>query len=530
MTNNRQLREEICSYFEEEPVPPVIHDRLVSTCHNLEPRPRDKKTFRPVWKKIAVSCGTLAAAFVLLCGVNAANPVFAESIPLIGKAFQLYNEYKTTVGTYIGTYEEVAQVNSQAKSDNTQGLFLTLNESYSDGKYVHLTFSMEGASSQILDDLYYLSGRVNATADGQPLEETFVSLYPEENSLLGVVSLPLKEDAADGTTIQLSYQVTDLTRIYSNGGDWEKVPGSFEGQVTVAVDTSHNQTLDQLERNGTIQINWVEATPSYTKIGYTIPFWGFSSYTMAFPRLYLEDGTEITYNLNLSQVPDPDEISRDAEVITGTACFDGLPNGTEKVILRFLEKDLDKYTIQANANSGNPAGVLAESTINLTTGEAVPSNTYLDAGMEYASDYQEDYVSIHWTMPFDDPNMIVLGQSSWQDVTAIPGLFQNGQSLWYVEYNGLLTVEFVTDGPAPEQDQNVTVTNAQDQIIAQGVLSAETAKELTAGGDSYYSWKVTCETSSGNAPQLLDIVTVTLTDQDSGEMTYQRDVRLVWKD
>ena len=38
MTNNRQLREEIHSYFAEEPVPTVIHDRVISTCRNLEPR------------------------------------------------------------------------------------------------------------------------------------------------------------------------------------------------------------------------------------------------------------------------------------------------------------------------------------------------------------------------------------------------------------------------------------------------------------------------------------------------------------
>ena len=67
MTNNRQLREEIHSYFAEEPVPSVIHDRVISTCRNLEPR-HCSKTYRPVWKKMAVSCGALAAAFMLLCG------------------------------------------------------------------------------------------------------------------------------------------------------------------------------------------------------------------------------------------------------------------------------------------------------------------------------------------------------------------------------------------------------------------------------------------------------------------------------
>ena len=521
MTNNRQLREEIHSYFAEEPVPPVIHDRVISTCRNLEPR-HCSKTYRPVWKKMAVSCGALAAAFVLLCGVNAANPAFAESLPLIGKAFRLYNEGKTTVGTYMGTYEEVAQVNSLAVAEDTQGLSLILDESYSDGKYAHLTFSMQGASPQILEDLYYLGGKVTATADGQPLDEAYITLYPEGDTLLGAVSLPLKEDAEDGTSLRLSYQVTNLVRYFDNGGDWEELPGSFEGQLSLTVDTSHNRTLDQMENNGTIQINQVEVTPSYTKISYTIPFWGISSYTMGFPRLYLEDGTEIQYNVNLSQVPSPEEISRDAETISGTACFDGLPNGTQTVILRFLEEDL--------YGKSTGIGVLAETTIDLATGEAAPSKTYLDAGMVFASDYQSHFNSIHWTMPFDDPDMIALGQGAWSSVTAIPGLFQNGQSLWSVEYDGDVTMEFVTDGPAPEQDRNVTVTDAQGEIIAQGVLSADTAEQYTAGGDPYYSWQSTLETAPGTELKLMDTVTVTLTDPDSGETMYQRDVRLVNKD
>lgn len=530
MTNERQLREEIRSYFAEDPVPQVIHDRLVSTCRGLEPRPCHEKSHRPVWRHLAVSCGALAAAFVLLCGVNAANPALAESLPLIGKAFRLYNEDKTTVGTYMGTYEGVAQVNSQAGGKEAQGLSLTLNEAYSDGKYAHLTFTMEGASPKILEDLCCLSGKVTATSDGQPLEEEYVTLYPEGDTLLGAVSLPLNGDMENCETIQLSYQVADLVRYFSNGGDWEELPGTFEGQVALTVDTSHNQTMDQVESNGEIQIGQVEITPSYTKINYTIPFWGVSSYTMDFPRLYLSDGTEIQYNVNLSQIPGPDEISRDAETISGTACFDGLPSGTEEVILRFLEEDLDKYTLQAMVQAGIPVGVLAEATIDLTTGEAVPSETYLDAGMVYAGSYRENFQSIHWTMPFDDPDMLELGQSAWRNVTAIPGLFQNGQSLWYVEYSQEMTVEFVTDGSKPATTLNVTLSNEEGDTIAQGQLSPETATSCTAGGDPYYSWGTTLKSVSGKELRLLDYVTATLTDPDSGEMVYQRTVRLAQKD
>jgi hypothetical protein len=529
MTNNRQMREEIRSYFAEEPVPQVVHERLLFTCRNLEPRPHKEDIRRPLWRKVAVSSAALAAAFVLLCGVNAANPAFAESIPLIGKAFRLYNEGKTTVGTYMGTYEGVVQVGSTAVGENSHGLSLTLDESYCDGKYVHLTFTMEGASSQVLDDLYYLSGKVSASMDGRPLEAAYLDLYPEGDILLGAVSLPLNENLEDSTVMDLSYQVTDLVRFFDDGGNWEELPGSFQGQLSVTVDTSHNQVVDEMESEGTIQINWVESTPSYTKINYTIPFWGISSYTIDFPRLYLEDGTSILQNLNQSEVPSPSDISRDAETITGTACFDGLPNGTEKVILRFLEEDVDDASVQAVAQGGD-IGVLGEVTIDLSTGKAVSSETYLDAGMIYADNYREHFSSIDWTMPFDDPDMIALGQTAWKNVTAIPGLFQNGHSLWSVEYDGKMNVAFVTDGTKPDTALNVSVTNERGNVIAKGILSPGTSMKQSAGGDSYYLWDTVLDPMPGNEPQLLDTVTVTLTDQDSGETVYKRSVRLVSKD
>lgn len=529
MTNNRRLREEIRAYLGEEPVPPVIHDKLLLACRTLEPRLQEPKPRRPLWRRMAVSAAALAAAFVFLCGMNAANPAFAESIPLIGKAFRLYNEgKKTTVGTYMGTYDGVVQVGSDAQGENTQGLALTLDESYCDGKYVHLTFTMEGASPEMQDGLYYLSGKFSAFVGEQALEDAYLILYPEGDDLLGAVSLPLSQNAADGAVMELRYQVTDLVRYFNFGGDWEELPGSFEGGLSVTVDSSHNQTIDQVESQGEIQIHQVEATPSYTKISYTIPFWGISSYTMAFPRLCLEDGTVIQQNPGQSQVPDPSEISREAETISGTACFDGLPSGTEKVILRFLEEDLDCAT--QDALEGNSVGVLGEVTIDLSTGEAVPSETYLDAGMVGAQDYREHFSSLHWTLPFDDPDMIALGQSAWSRVTAIPGLFQNGQTLWRVEYDGRLNVTFATDGAAPEASLLVSVTGEQGGTAAQGVLSPESALEQSSGGDPYYTWSASLKLVPGNRLQLMDTVTVTLTDPDSGETVYQRTVRLVQKD
>ena len=57
----------------------------------------------------------------------------------------------------------------------------------------------------------------------------------------------------------------------------------FSGQITVTVDTSHNQRVEDFTSNGEVQVNWVEATPSYTQINHTIPNWGQSGGQVDYP-------------------------------------------------------------------------------------------------------------------------------------------------------------------------------------------------------------------------------------------------------
>lgn len=544
MKNSREYQGDIYAYFAKEQVPTQIHERLVETCRCLEERPQGRglsvRRYRSWWKGFSVSFATVAAAFVMLCGVNVVNPVFAESIPLVGKAFRLYNEdKKTSVGTYMGTYNGVAEVNTQATPESTQGLSLVLNESYSDGEYIHLTYTMEGASQQILDDLYYVAGKVNVTANGQELDEIYLLLYPEGNNLLGALSIPLKEKADDGETLELEYEITQLFRCFQNGEDREDLSGTFQGKVSVAVDTSHNHTLNQFESNGEIKINWVEATPSYTKINYTIPFWGIGTMPVNFPHLYLTDGTSIQFNMELSDLVFHEDVSEDTETITATACFDSLPSDTEQVILRFFEEQSDEPLPGEAPMFFAPSGktyevrVLGESTIDLKTGESQPSQTYLNAGMHYADHYLQQFEILQWFLYVNDSHMVQLGQTSWKNVTAIPGLFQNGNSLWMFQYNKVqeeIQLEFVTDGSAPEKDLSVTVTDQEDNVLVQGNLSATEGEETSAGGDVYYKWGTTLDASQVENLQLMDFVTVTLSDPDSEETVYQRTIRLMWRD
>ena len=86
-------------------------------------------------------------------------------------------------------------------------------------------------------------------------------LYPQGESLTGSLALALPQAAEDGAELELSYQVTELERYFAHGGSSEAVEGAFSGRAAITVDTSHNRTVEDFESNGTVEINWVEATP-----------------------------------------------------------------------------------------------------------------------------------------------------------------------------------------------------------------------------------------------------------------------------
>lgn len=545
MKNNQQ-EETIRAYFAREQVPEQVHQKLTETFRLLEERPVKKR--RPVWKGVAVSFSTVAAAFVLLCGVNAVNPAFAESLPLVGEAFRLYNgERKLGVGSYVGTYDEIELVNAPAEEENAQGMGLTLNEAYSDGEFIHLSFTMGNVPEQVMDDLFCLSGLVTSQANGTDLEEEMLNLYPQGDTLGGTLALALENPPENGTTLELNYQVTDLVRFYAGGGSREDLEGSFSGEAAVTVDTSHNQHYDAFASDSEVQINWVESTPSYTKINYTIPYWGSThSMPLGIAMLYLEDGTPLQRSIgeeeNVGFVK-TDGPEQEAETITHTAFFDGLPQGTEKVILRFFEDQIpdwdpstrtapEVYYVSDDTMEITPytVGVLAEVTIDLATGEAVPSETYLEYGVSSAADtYQDAFTSLLWVVYWSDPQVAELGQWTWDGLVALPGLFQNGETLHTLEYDKAsreLDLIFATDGTKPEKDLTVTVADSQGNPLAVGQLDSAFTEHTSGETWDYYTWETSLTLEEGKELRMMDDVTVTLTDPNSGEQVYQRQLRL----
>lgn len=569
--SGKEIREILCW----EPVPPQIHRAIADACADLPERPQKaKRRLNTGWKTALASFALVGAAFVGLCCTNFVNPAFAESIPLVGEAFRKYNrEKKLSVGTYVGTYGNVSAVNSQAAGGEAEGFTLTAQEAYSDGIYVHLSFSMEAQDWEALSKRYaYVSLPLSAQVNGESLETAYLNLNPADGVWEGTLALRLNRQAEDGETLSLMYRAENMIGILSDSWDKEELPAVFSGSLSLTADASHNRVMEHFGGSDEIQIEKVEATPSYTKITYQIPYWGISSYVMDFPRLYLADGTGVRRTASESDVAA--ELDREKDTVTSTWHFDGLPNGTEQVILRFLDCDADENGLYAWTGTSRKAQVLGEVTIDLTTGKAVPSATYEEDGLSFAGDYRSLYTWLRWHAGFDDVSLRE-GYPRQMDLFEVSDLFQNGIALENMDYEKGkdFTAHFMCTGPL-NKDLRLTLQGEDGQILAVQEVSAESVRDnetllnydsreemlreeerklremdLPAGEGEDVEERIQAELEAigktepgkyyfkaqgallpGRELRQMDRVTVTLSDKESGESVYQRQVRLERKE
>ena len=378
-------------------VPLVIDNKLRQVYAELpEELPKSKTWLRPL-KKAAGVFAALAIVCGGLLGLNAANPAFAESIPGLGSLFALMNDHTMhPMGSHVGTYEgsvEELDLAATAPADTDYGL--TLDEAFCDGNYVYLTLQLTGPEEAEQYDHYvmYLPNEegTRLTVNGQETElfTTGGQTLPDGDYAFALV-YELAAPAQDGEELSAALTVPGLYGVYSvdesKSKDWryDQVGGEFTADFTVTADTSQNQSQELSAQDNGVKLYGIEATPGYLLVDMEIPFWGrtgdltaSSGPILGYAELFTQDGQELGHN---SLLNDYDFVNEsDAESIRGTWAFDGPPEQTDTVILRITDRSPDSAYA---ADMDRERVVFAEFAINWKTGEAHPSDTYLDEGLD----------------------------------------------------------------------------------------------------------------------------------------------------
>ena len=378
-------------------VPLVIDNKLRQVYAELpEELPKAK-----AWKRPLQRAAGVFAALAIVCGgllgLNAANPAFAESIPGLGSLFALMNDHTMhPMGSHVGTYEgSVEELDLAATAPADTDYSLTLDEAFCDGNYVYLTLRVTGPEEAEQYDHYvmYLPNEegTRLTVNGQETElfTTGGQTLPDGDYAFALV-YELAAPAQDGEELSAALTVPGLYGVYSvdesKSKDWryDQVGGEFTADFTLTADTSQNQSQELSAEDNGVKLYGIETTPGYLLVDMEISFWGRTGDLTAsgggilgYAELFTQDGQELGHNSLLNDYDFSNE--SDAESIRGTWAFDGPPEQTDTVILRITDRSPDSAYA---ADMDRERVVFAEFAINWKTGEAHPSDTYLDEGLD----------------------------------------------------------------------------------------------------------------------------------------------------
>ena len=376
-------------------VPDAVNRKLRQVYAELPEEVPHKSRWREPLLKAAGVFAALAVVCGGLLGLNAANPALAESIPGLGSLFALMNDHTMhPMGSHVGTYvDNVEELDLAADAPADTDYELTLDEAFCDGSYVYLTLRVAGPE----EAEQYES--LNLVCDGKSdfrllVDGAEAELFTlgEQTQADGTEAFALVHELAspveNGREVSARLEVGSLYGLYpqddskSGGWQYDTLEVGFTADFTVTADTSQNRSQELSAEDNGVKLYGIKTTPGYLLVDMEIPFWGrtgdltaSSGPILGYAQLFTQDGQELHHN---SQLNDYDfENESDAESIRGTWAFDGPPEQTDTVILRILDRVPDSYY------SGAPEQpvVFAEFAINWKTGEARPSDTYLDEGL-----------------------------------------------------------------------------------------------------------------------------------------------------
>lgn len=377
-------------------VPLVIDNKLRQVYAELpEELPKAK-----AWKRPLQRAAGVFAALAIVCGgllgLNAANPAFAESIPGLGSLFALMNDHTMhPMGSHVGTYEgSVEELDLAATAPADTDYSLTLDEAFCDGNYVYLTLQLTGPEEAEKYESLSLScdGQSNfrLLVDGTEAERLTMGDQAMEDGTEAIALVyQLAAPVENGQEVSARLEVGSLYGVYpedskSAGWQYDTLEVGFTADFTVTADTSQNQSQELSAQDNGVKLYGIEATPGYLLVDMEIPFWGrtgdltaSSGPILGYAQLFTQDGQKLGHNSLLNDYDFVNET--DAGSVRGTWAFDGPPEQTDTVILRITDRSPDSAYA---ADMDRERVVFAEFAINWKTGEAHPSDTYLDEGLD----------------------------------------------------------------------------------------------------------------------------------------------------
>ena len=476
-------------------------------------------------KALWVTAASLCLCCGMLFGVNAAFPAFAESLPGVGKFFQAVNGSFATnsskdlpVGTYLDTYPVVEDVNVTTTSGEYT---LEVQQAFCDGEI--LTFSLDLAMpAQDAKPYSWVvtpyagvkkdnSNRAVVTINGTDYTPDGESaLFAQgDGHFVGSMAFHLNEPVENGQEVSVSISFPELEgRLAVEQGEkgengyTEFLPLStnLTTSFTVSVNGEENFAFACTAEDNGFQVTHVEASPLKTAIAVSMPQLGYidGQGSEGIPVLYTMDGSKLSFANTESIEQGYDPFSGNPQ--DATLLFDGAPQGTDQLVLRFYQDYLEEK-------------VLAEFTIDLEHMAVTSSSTYDDGGT----------LDINSPFHYDVINGGPSGGTDFANGLGVAGII-------YTRWDNLLICTIQTQGDY--RDIHVTLTNTAGEEVASGDSQNV---EYSLATNTYFSpadentptafYRVQLVGEQGSyLPARGETLTVSVTDTATGQELVRQDV------
>ncbi len=457
--------------------------------HSLSPRAkaRFEETYRILGtqekkasrshRRAWITTGTAMAAFaVMMFSVNAAFPAFAESLPVIGGMFRSINGNSHATSLNMG--KSVLGVNvadslttpigvSQTGGEYT----MTVENAFCDGETMTIAFDLAGPAEVVEQIEYTVVDSISLLINGE--EADFISGSSErgynniffvpsgEGKLTGALVCRLPAPAKNRETLSVDISMKGFSGKDRKAKDYADNPipldgADFDIPFTVAADTGYNLDFDCPAEDNGVKLLSVHATPVLTQLKMILPAELANRVdtpiTLWEPALYLPEGMKVIHNRKLTFPEGYDCGTKEEQTIDMS--FDGLPEGTEKVVFRIY--DGESPNIQGH--------VACEFTVDLKDGSAAVTQAYLEDG------------PLALNSPFDYDALF----TEQRETNMVNGLFVN--SVHYDNDNRLFTVT-IQQEPTPYRELKVELVNAVGETVAELISS-----DSPIAGSSLYSF------------------------------------------
>lgn len=358
---------------DDEPLTGAEMDRLTREVLQRtqgKPSGREKKRRHrwPVWTRVLAGG---AACVVLLAGLNGINPALAEELPLLGDVFAYFNALPKGYlqSEQLGDYAQSVQVEGTAEEADTpanpvpetQPYTMTLSQIYCDELYlrVGLVFTAKDDSLAEFDavtidppllwedtspaEANTLYGGV--TLNGASLGGDLVPYFRKQDDHTFVCEMDynLQNYTENKQDMQASLTFSNLVGVKEESGEKVPLAGSYSLNFTVSADgtLTREGRMEGGEQNGIRPVS-LQATPGETCL--TFAAVSLPEGVDLYPQIFTEDGTSLEWVRGT-----PSEGTEQGETLWSYT-FDAVPQGTEKLTVRVLDKNSQDQAVLAEWN------------------------------------------------------------------------------------------------------------------------------------------------------------------------------------